>query len=62
MNQLERLDLNSFSVLPESEAREVLGGLAEFQDSAGGYSFCNPTTTNTSGGSVSDKDIDDTWS
>lgn len=62
MYQLEKLD-QSFSVISDIEAREVLGGNAPAEEvGGGGLSFCNPTTTTTSSGSTPDKDIDDSWS
>jgi len=62
---LERLD-QSFSIVSSFEAREILGGLADFSEeedtSIGGYTLCNPSNTSGGGVTVVDKDRDDTWS
>jgi len=64
---LERLD-QSFSLVSSFEAREILGGLADYAEegdadgkAVGGYTLCNPSNTSGGGVTVVDKDRDDTW-
>lgn len=60
--QLERLD-QSFAVVSTDEAREILGGMAEEFDAAGGKTFSGSDTNTTSGGTTTvDKTVDDEWS